>query len=388
MATFISFMKSLNHWKCSNRSKLKLKINSTKGLKTSDLTMVVNTMVSMTVQVNNIQDHLLNSTMPGSLSMNGVAERRNITLKDMVRSVISYSNLPISIWGEALKTAAYIFNRVPTKATAKTPYELWIGKKPSLKHLHIWGCLAEARPYRPHGKKLDSRTVSCYFIGYSERSRDYKFYDPTTKSIFETRNAWFFEDVEFDGGDKDTDFVFEEKYVDIPTTVIDIDQAPVLDIVQEADPNQNNIQEPPIPEEQTLPPPEPTPLRRSTRERRSEVSDDYIVFLQEHEFDIGVVEDDPINFRQALENSKFQEWIDAMNEEKKSMKDNDVWDLVPLPEGVKLIGCKWIFKTKRDSRDDVERYKARLVAKGYTQKESINYKGLSLRFHQKTLLGQ
>ena len=63
-----------------------------------------------------------------------------------------------------------------------------------------------------------------------------------------------------------------------------------------------------------------------------------------------------------------------MNEEIKSMKDDDVWDLVPLPEVVKPIGCKWIFKTKRDSKGDVERYKARLVAKGYTQKEGIDYK--------------
>ena len=183
----------------------------------------------------------------------------------MVRSMISHSNLPISLWGEALKTAAYILNRVPTKATAKTPYELWTGKKPSLKHLHIWGCPAETRPYRPHEKKLDSRTVSCYFIGYSERSRGYKFYDPTTKSIFETRNARFFEDVEFDRGDKDRDFSFEEEYVDILIVFIDIDHAPIPDIVQEADPNQNNFQKLPVPEEQTLPPPEPTPLRRSTR---------------------------------------------------------------------------------------------------------------------------
>ena len=221
---------------------------------------------------------------------------------------------------------------------------------------------------------MDSRTVSCYFIGYSERSRGYKFYDPTTKSIFETGNARFFEDVEFDMRDKDRDFAFEEEYVDIPTAVIDIVQAPIPDIVQEAYPNQNNIQEPPVPEEQTLPPLEPTPLRRSIRERRSALPDDYIVFIQEREFDIGAVEDDPINFCQALESSKSQEWIDAMNEEIKSMKDNDVWDLVPLPEGVKPIGCKWIFKTKRDSKGDVERYKARLVAKGYTQKEDIDYK--------------
>ena len=198
-------------------------------------------------------------TVPGSLSMNGVAERWNRTLKDMVRSMISHSNLPISLWGKALKTAPYILNRVQTKATAKTLYELWIGKKSSLKHLHIWGCPIEARPYRPHEKKLDSRTVSCYFIGYSERSRGYKFYDPTTKSIFETGNAQFFKDVEFNGGDKDRDFAFEEEYVDILTAVIDIDQASIPDIVQEADPNQNNIQETLVPEERTLPPLEPMP---------------------------------------------------------------------------------------------------------------------------------
>ena len=59
---------------------------------------------------------------------------------------------------------------------------------------------------------MDSRTVSCYFIGYPERSKGYKFYDPTIRTIFEMGNAQFFEDVEFDGGDKDRDFVFEEEY--------------------------------------------------------------------------------------------------------------------------------------------------------------------------------
>ena len=67
--------------------------------------------------------------------MNGVEERRNRTLKDMVRSMISHSTLPKSLWGEALKTAAYFLNKVSTKAVAKTPYELWPGRKPSLKHL-------------------------------------------------------------------------------------------------------------------------------------------------------------------------------------------------------------------------------------------------------------
>ena len=72
--------------------------------------------------------------MPGTPNQNGVAERRNRTLKDMVRSMISHSSLPNSLWSEALKTAVYILNRVPSKAVNKTSYELWTGKKPSIRH--------------------------------------------------------------------------------------------------------------------------------------------------------------------------------------------------------------------------------------------------------------
>jgi hypothetical protein len=62
-----------------------------------------------------------------------------------------------------------------------------------------------------------------------------------------------------------------------------------------------------------------------------------------------------------------------MEEELRSMSSNDVWDLVEIPDGVKQIGNKWVYKTKRDSKGNVERYKARLVAKGYTQKEGVDY---------------
>ena len=48
------------------------------------------------------------------------------------------------------------------------------------------------------------------------------------------------------------------------------------------------------------------------------------------------------------------------------MASNIVWDLVELPYGVKAVGCKWVFKTKKDSQGNIERYKARLVAKGFT----------------------
>ena len=63
-----------------------------------------------------------------------------------------------------------------------------------------------------------------------------------------------------------------------------------------------------------------------------------------------------------------------MNNEMKSMKDNDVWDLFKLSEWAKPIGCKWIYKTKQDSKINVEKYKAHIVTKIFTQKERIDYK--------------
>ena len=79
------------------------------------------------------------------------------------------------LWGEALKTAAYILNQVPSKSIPKTPYELRSQKKPSLRHFHVWGYKVEVRPYNPQSKKLDSKTTSGYFVGYCVGSRGSKF---------------------------------------------------------------------------------------------------------------------------------------------------------------------------------------------------------------------
>lgn len=88
-------------------------------------------------------------TMPSTPQQNGVSERCNRTLLDMVRSMLSNCSLPISLWTYALKTAMYLLNRVPSKAVLKTPFELWTGRKPNLRHLHVWGCPTEIRFYNP-----------------------------------------------------------------------------------------------------------------------------------------------------------------------------------------------------------------------------------------------
>ena len=117
--------------------------------------------------------------------------------------------------------------------------------------------------------------------------------------------------------------------------------------------------------ENAVEPPQPVPLRRSQRERRPALIDDYVVYLQESDFDIGIRKD-PVSFSQAMESDDSSKWMEAMNEELKSMAHKSVWDLIELPNSCKPVGCKWVFKTKRDAKGNIERFKARLVAKGFT----------------------
>jgi hypothetical protein len=122
--------------------------------------------------------------MLDELQQNGVAERQNYTLMDMVRSMLSYSDLPVKLWMEALKTVVHILNWVPNKSIPKSPYELWIGRKPSLRHLRVWGYRAEAKVFNPSIGKLDPKIVSCHFIGYPGRSKGYQFYCPNNYAKF------------------------------------------------------------------------------------------------------------------------------------------------------------------------------------------------------------
>ena len=143
------------------------------------------------------QDHLRGCgivsqlTPPGTPQWNGVSERRNRTLLDMVRSMMSQYVLPISFWGYALETAAFILNRVPSKAVEKTPYEIWTGKIPSLSFLKIWGCDAYVK--RQISDKLTPKSDKCLFVGYPKETKGYYFYNASENKVFVARNGVFLE---------------------------------------------------------------------------------------------------------------------------------------------------------------------------------------------------
>ena len=86
-------------------------------------------------------------TPPGTPQRNGVSEHRNRTLLDMVQSMMSLTDLPLSIWGYALETTTFTLNRALSKSVETTPYELWFGKKPKLSFLKVWGCDAYVKRF-------------------------------------------------------------------------------------------------------------------------------------------------------------------------------------------------------------------------------------------------
>jgi transposase InsO family protein len=353
-----------------------------------------------------LQEHgiVAQYTMPGSPDQNGVVERRNRTLLDMVRSMLSNSNLSKSLWGEALKTAMYILNRVPTKAVPKTPFELWKGWKLSLRHMCVWGCPSEVRIYNPQEKKLDPRTISGYFIGYAERSKGYRFYCPShSTKIVESRNAKFLENKLISGTDQTRNIVSKKDHSESqPSTSSDrlvivystpqvqtgVEQ-PIIEVPQAADDVlvDQVVQELLRTFEQRVEPHtsqeyDGTTLRRSIRPKRSTIPDDYVVYLQESDYNIGA-ENDPEFFSQAMSCKESELWYNAMKEEMNSMKSNGVWDLVELPNGVKPLDVNGSLRQRkthwailRDTRQDS------LLRDSLRKKESITRR-LSLLYLRK-----
>jgi dUTP pyrophosphatase len=122
---------------------------------------------------------------------NGVAERPNRTLADMMRSLLHSAQLGPEYWSWAILHALYLKNRLPHRAISKTPYEAYTGHRPNLKHLHIFGSPLTVRHPGRRPAKLDQHASQGIFLGYTATHKNVYYLDSGTKQIKIGRHVVF-----------------------------------------------------------------------------------------------------------------------------------------------------------------------------------------------------
>jgi hypothetical protein len=130
--------------------------------------------------------------MAYSPQQNGVAERKNRIVMNLVRSMLLEKKIPKTFWPEAVNWTIYVLNRCPTFAVKDmTPEEVWSGVKPSIEHFRVFGCVAHIHIPDARRTKLENKNLYYVLLGVSQESKSYKLYDPAAKKIVTSRDIIF-----------------------------------------------------------------------------------------------------------------------------------------------------------------------------------------------------
>ena len=317
------------------------------------------------------------TTMTYTPQQNGIAERFNRTVLDLVRSQIQESNFPKKSWAELIFTATYIRNRVTnTHDNQKTPYELWTGKKPSVRHLRAIGCEVFVHiPKQKRFSKLSKRAESGILIGYAVYGRGYRVWMPATQQVVESRDCVF---KEFSSEEPlpTKDNVHESAEIQHFCDSTPNEYKDDVNADSDPEPSQEN-EDAPIPERKCRGRP-----KKDATKQKPEAVREHKMTLRSSEMSIQNVDanilttqkeepDEPLTYRDAMISNESAQWLEAMTEEMESLAAHNSWDLEELPPGVTPVKCKWIYKRK--TMADKKGFKARLVAKGYSQRKGMDY---------------
>ncbi|CAH9052299.1 unnamed protein product [Cuscuta europaea] len=354
-------------------------------------------------------------TVPYTPQQNGVAERMNRTLLDKVRSMLSTSGLPKKFWGEAVTTATYLINRSPSVPIGgQCPEVKFTGGPLDLTNLRVFGCAAYV-----HQKtdKLDPRSKKCVFLGYPDGVKGYRLWDrsvPGFKVVI-SRDV-IFNEFDFpcllkpvsEHEPERTPVEVEPQTPSVPIIpVVMYDTPPVVPVIPsdvhvntssdtatsgevEFNTQDDHVQNDSLSgdtnvfddsaENDNVDLHDYQLVRdrgRRTIKRKSDTLSDYAFTACDiSDFAFTVFEtldlNEPKTYSEAIRSREAQKWLEAMKSEMDSLRVNQTWTLVPRPNATSVVECKWLFKVKEESGNNI-RYKARLVAKGFTQKEGVDY---------------
>uniref|UniRef100_A0A2N9E4Z4 Integrase catalytic domain-containing protein n=1 Tax=Fagus sylvatica TaxID=28930 RepID=A0A2N9E4Z4_FAGSY len=337
---------------------------------------------------------------------NGIAERKNGPILAIARALMLQMHVPKLFWADAVLTAAYLLNRMPSRILkGKSPFEMFFpGKNPFSVPPRVFGCISFVHNHSPNRDKLDPRAHKCIFLGYSRTQKGYRCYSPSLRKHFVSADVTFFEDIPYYSPQGRQ---LQESMLSAPVIPTHVPIAPPtspISIVPPVPPisqvyvrrrNQDvPLVPPPPPVEFSLPlPPSASPSADSPPPQSTSDLDLPIAIRKgkrtctEHPISNCVSFDHlspsfkafslslsslvvPKSYREALSHPG---WRKAMEEEMHALELNHTWDLIPKPAGTSIVGCRWVFTVKQNPDGTVDRLKARLVTKGFTQTYGLDY---------------
>ncbi|KAH9665312.1 hypothetical protein KPL70_020298 [Citrus sinensis] len=311
---------------------------------------------------------------------NGVAERMNRTLLEKVRCMLSNAGLDKKFWAETVSYASHLVNRLPSAAIGgKTPMEMWSGKHAQdYDSLRVFGCPAY---YHVKDGKLDPRARKSIFVGFKSGVKGFKLWDLEDKKFVCSRDVTFDEASMIKASSSQQ---VENKTTEVLQRV-EFDATPYVPVsstskngsTMEVTPKvEEEVVSSDVPQnEETIDDVDDDDFIATRRPRREIKKPGWLTKDMVVAYALPVIDDDiPNTFGEALRNNESDQWKIAMEEEMKSLNQNQTWELVKLPKGKRAIGNKWVYTKKQGSSNQTTpRYKARLVAKGFAQKEGIDY---------------
>jgi hypothetical protein len=150
------------------------------------------------------------TTCPSTFEQNGLAERKNMHILDVTRSLMFAMNVPKYLWSEAVMTLAYLINRMPMRVFEhRTQIDCLTGKNSFVVPSKVFGCVCFVKDYIG---KLDPRALTCIFVGYSGKQKGYKCWCPAEKRMFISMDVTFRENESFYGDPTDLADVFLDMF--------------------------------------------------------------------------------------------------------------------------------------------------------------------------------
>ncbi|CAI7739660.1 unnamed protein product [Closterium sp. NIES-53] len=379
-------------------------------------------------------------SIPYSPAMNGIAERANRTITETARGLLIEAGLPDYFWPDAVRSACVAKNRALTyvRADKWVPYVEWIGRKPKVDMLRVFGCMSMALvPKHLRHNKLGAKAIWAVHLGMAQHSKGWFLWDPFTKKLLVSRDCKFMENLMYKDWKAENEAKIGMRFGEVKSSGLEHVELPLElsssstttrqsslvnggEEAKDAEEEEEEVQQvseraPTLPSRTTSAPrTRVTPQQRQGlhvpaakeegRGKRRIQAPNRLIYEalgkpaksalagvalivgddEESDYDkcafsfFSPVEmpGEPATLKEALESSDAEEWKKAMESELKSIEENGTWELVELPKGRKAITSKWLFKIKTDADGKIERYKSRLVAKGYQQKEKVDYKEL------------